>query len=76
MRHTKKQDFNIFKLKEEITVYIKSKLNIKNDSFKLIYNFYRNDVRNGIRKNFLAHYVKALEIKLREYTGNPFLILL
>lgn len=72
MSHTKKQDFNTFNLKKEIKEYIKSKLNIKEEHFELIYGFYQNDVRNEIRKNFLAHYVKALEIKLREYTGNPF----
>lgn len=70
MNTTKKQDCE-FKFDKEVKSIIKKYFKLQDKIINRIFNYYETDIRDAIKGSYLAHYIRSLEHKLKEYTKNP-----
>lgn len=70
MNTTKKQDYE-FKFEKEVKNIIKKYFKLQDKTIDKIFSYYEKDIRDAIKGSYLAHYIRSLEHKLKEYTKNP-----
>ncbi|CCY75276.1 hypothetical protein [Brachyspira aalborgi] len=70
MNTTTKQDCE-FKFDKEVRDIMKKYFKLQDKTVNRIFNYYEKDIRDAIKGSYLAHYIRSLEQKLKEYTKNP-----
>lgn len=65
-----KLDKKEFDLNEQKRQKIADCFSVKKDMVKKLENYY-DKIRKGMKKQYLAHIIRTMEIELQELTGNP-----